>query len=561
MDTYVLKCTLCHGHDTFDTRKEWLSHLLQPSHQSKARKEICRWGQPERDCALVAYSSLPIASLELLQYFSKGSMDLVTDFVWFHNHPKVGFIKFENKQKVEEILLSLSILGVPEIRVNNQLIHIKRAGECHQLEWENSIKQESESGPLAQEGITQQASQLNEAEFLFTQYNSIRQEIEISDEELIIASNLMKMLQIQVSTRFPDSQLVWYRNWYLNLKSNATDELVFFVDQKGTYGKNSTDIVITHKDQFPFLEKETPNELFLNIPHLPITAVTQADDDVIKYGQQFLCKTSNLLFTVARTPGSRLAESQACRLVAYYCSFDSRVKPLITVIRYWAKVNGIQLADPNERSVRRAPDPAALDWLVIFFLCRKNILLTPRNVTKGSHPKLKLEGIDIGFSEDPRFARRFSDDHEHENELHWFNVFKLAKGFFMFYAKELKLETGKQIVLNMRDGEAFGLNQLLRDDWHMSTNLTLSEIKLARAGKMRNGKGGGKIIQLLHPLHLKHGFSFCPDNFVSSVCPVMKITGDKLERALALYKHDGQEFDIKSILRVEMRKAEGADNR
>ncbi|CAL8140294.1 unnamed protein product [Orchesella dallaii] len=63
-------------------------------------------------------------------------MDLVTDFVWFDNHPKMGFIQFESKYKVEEILSSFR---APEVRVNNQLVQIKRAGECLQLEWEALI--------------------------------------------------------------------------------------------------------------------------------------------------------------------------------------------------------------------------------------------------------------------------------------------------------------------------------------------------------------------------------------------------------------------------------------
>ncbi|CAL8128455.1 unnamed protein product [Orchesella dallaii] len=134
MHVRVLECLMCQR--GFGTRKEWLSHLLETYHQSKARAQISRWGQSEKECALIVFSSFPIASIELLHFFSNGSMDLVTDFVWFESHPKVGVVQFESKCKLDEIF---SICGAPEIRVNNQLLQVKRAGECLLLEWQALI--------------------------------------------------------------------------------------------------------------------------------------------------------------------------------------------------------------------------------------------------------------------------------------------------------------------------------------------------------------------------------------------------------------------------------------
>jgi len=94
----VLHCSVCDC--SFGTRKDWLSHLLFPEHQVKARKEVLRWNARERECVIMAYSSFPVANEQVLFYFSNdgGKNDtIVTDFVWFPNRPKVGIIQFESK--------------------------------------------------------------------------------------------------------------------------------------------------------------------------------------------------------------------------------------------------------------------------------------------------------------------------------------------------------------------------------------------------------------------------------------------------------------------------------
>ncbi|CAL8140286.1 unnamed protein product [Orchesella dallaii] len=582
MVTCVLECSVCQN--TFDTRKEWLTHLLQPDHQSKARKEICLWGQPERDCGLVAFSALPLAALELLQFFSKGSMDIVTDFVCFGNRPNVGFIQFESKQKVEEIL---SNLGVPEIRVNNQQIYIKRAGQYHHLEWqeliplhfhellENPNNQESESvslsppeiiinaGAMLHSGVKESSTEgtpnvndanlslgavvkMESAQFLSTQYDAVCQEIKISDEEFSTAQKFVETLQNAFAKKYPACQIVWYRNWFLKLKSNTTNELLCFVDQKGIYGKQSTDIFANFAS-FPSLDNGKYSEMFLNIPHLKISEIT---DNNYKWGEYFLCEANGIIFNIAPVPHSKISESQTCRLLAYLCSFDQRLKPLLTVIRYWAKVNQIKLADPHEISSRRAPDPAALDWLVVFFLCyRMSILPTPREIMEKSHPKLEFHFVDIGFSEDPSFVQQHSDRYnEPDQERHLLNVFNLAKGFFKFYSEELNLGMERQIVLNMKDAEIIPLKGLFGEIEQFETKLSKEERKFVTNRKNRGVKRM-KSFQLLHPLNLLDGLSFCDKNFVTCVCPVMEITGKKLEQALDLYK-SGDEFDIKFVFKI-----------
>jgi len=99
----LLHCSVCDG--SFGTKKDWLSHLLFPEHQAKARKEFLSWNKREKECVIMAYSSFPVANEEVLNYFSNDDDDsgskkndtIVTDFVWFPNRPKVGIIQFESK--------------------------------------------------------------------------------------------------------------------------------------------------------------------------------------------------------------------------------------------------------------------------------------------------------------------------------------------------------------------------------------------------------------------------------------------------------------------------------
>ncbi|CAL8140288.1 unnamed protein product [Orchesella dallaii] len=515
-------------------------------------------------------------------------MDLVTNFVWFDNRPRVRIIQFGSKQKVEEIL---STFDVPEIRVSNQLLHIKRAGQYHQLEWqelipphfeellENPDNQESESVPLSppeiitnagailhsgvQKSSTESTPNVNDAnlslgavvkmeimesaQFLSTQYDAVCQEIEISDEEFRTAQNFVETLQNAFAKKYPACQIVWYRNWFLKLKSNTTNELLCFVDQKGIYGKQSTDIFANFAS-FPYLENGRFSEMFLNIPDLKISEIT---DNNYKWGEYFLCEANGLIFNIAPAPHSKIPESQTCRLLAYLCSCDLRLKPLLTVIRYWAKVNEIKLADPHEISSRRAPDPAALDWLVVFFLCyRMSILPTPREIMEKSHPKLEFNYVGIGFSEDPSFAQQHSDRYnEPEQERHLLNVFNLVRGFFKFYSEELNLGMERQIVLNMKDAEIIPLKALFGEIEQFETKLSKDERHLVRNRRARGVKRM-KSFQLLHPLNLSDGLSFCDKNFVTCVCPVMEITGKKLEQALDLYHSRGDEFDIKLVFKI-----------
>jgi len=97
MSSYILRCSVCKT--SFETRRGWLSHLLEPSHQNQARKEIISWDFEKRACVLVAFAGFPVANEKVLQYFN-WNVDrdaIVTDFVWSEKRPRVGIIQFESR--------------------------------------------------------------------------------------------------------------------------------------------------------------------------------------------------------------------------------------------------------------------------------------------------------------------------------------------------------------------------------------------------------------------------------------------------------------------------------
>jgi len=61
-------------------------------------------------------------------------------------------------------------------------------------------------------------------------YNLIQDKMEIPKDEYKRALQFLERIQSLI----PKCQLVWYRNWYLKLRSTThLDELLIFVDQQG----------------------------------------------------------------------------------------------------------------------------------------------------------------------------------------------------------------------------------------------------------------------------------------------------------------------------------------
>ncbi|CAL8143355.1 unnamed protein product [Orchesella dallaii] len=597
----LLQCLLCQS--MCDTRKDWLCHLLECHHQTKARKVIHQWGQPDKECTVVVFASSSIASsLELLQFLSRGSMNLVTNFVWFEKQPNVGFIQFESKQKVEEIV---SGFERRQINIGSHLVvQIKKAEDCMSLEWlaliptakivsdllfVEVLDSENESGDSPPDMDTD-ASYLNNSqpidespsglrpvpeqltsspvcvsprpnESLETLYGAIHRTMEIPDDAYEECMYFLKTVQNILAQEFPGCQLILFRNWYLKLRNTTPiNELLFYLDHQGIYkeGSNGCTGVQIRLSKCPPMSRQVKH-ILTSSPEGKRIGITVSSKSgqfpglTAEEGRQnFYCHSNGIPFGVVSKP-TKLPEIQMNRLLSYFYSFDPRVKPLLVVIRYWAKMNGLRLAPANpgfDKSCS-SPDPAAFDWLVIFFLCHKmKILPTPREVRNRRHPKMMFEKVDIGFTPDPLFAQRFFERYQQpSNEVHAFNVLSLAERFFSFYSNELLLDENNEVkvVLNTRDGEMIPMHEFKGTISHMQTKLSLPERKLARKGRVAIEPVPHMI--LLHPIDLRHGFSLCNEN-VTSVGLAMQTTGRKLEEALNLYKN-GKCSDFTAVFAVQ----------
>ncbi|CAL8143357.1 unnamed protein product [Orchesella dallaii] len=598
-----LHCLLCQS--IYETRKDWLCHLLECPHQNKARKVIHQWGQPDKECTVVVFASSSIAlSLELLQFLSRGSMNLVTNFVWFEKQPNVGFIQFESKQKVEEI-----VSGIERRQINigsHLVVQIKKAEECLSLEWLALIPTpKSDSDLLVVEVLDSEneigdspsdmdtdASNLNNSqpidespaplrpalvqltsspacvsprpnESLETHYDAIRRTMKIPDDEYKIGMDFLDTLRNMLSQEFPGCQLILFRNWYLKQRNtNSLNELLFFVDHQGICKQGPTgcaDVQIS-LNRFPPLGRQVKN-ILTSSPKGKRLGITETNEIKQRFPglmaegcrRNFYCKANGLLFSVVSQP-IKLPEIQMCRLVSYFCSFDARVKPLLIVIRYWAKVNGLRLAATYRRSDQpcNSPDPATFDWLVIFFLCHKmKILPTPREITDRPHPRIMFQTDDIGFTQDPMFAQQFFERYgQPAKEAHAFNVFSLVELFFRFYSNELLVDENDKVrvVLNTRDGEMIPMHEFEGPIFRMQTKLSTLERDQAKKGRV--GIKPAPHMILLHPIHLRHGFSLCNEN-VTSVGLAMQTTGRKLEKALYLYRNGKYMTDFTAVFAAQ----------
>lgn len=267
-------------------------------------------------------------------------------------------------------------------------------------------------------------------------------------------------------------------------------------------------------------------------------------------GHGFCDKQTNLLFRLVSAPWF-LPEVQRCRLLQYYCEFDSRIKPLLGVIHLWALVNKIRLGNANidyQQTHCHVPDPGALEWLVVMFLLDKKIIPTPREVQEQPHQRLdffsrnfKNEQInhDIGFSSDPQFAADWAEKNspglKDNVDAAVISILKLAVHFFTYLFDICARCNVKHrcILLNTRDGEILRKGQVFAEQ--AKTKLTPDEISDLREELKKDIYRRSRLL-LMHPFYIKWRFSINDQHFLSQVLPVVKTTKAKLRHFLKRYR-------------------------
>ncbi|MES2287673.1 MAG: hypothetical protein V4547_18400 [Bacteroidota bacterium] len=109
-----------------------------------------------------------------------------------------------------------------------------------------------------------------------------------------------------------------------------------------------------------------------------------------------------------------IVEAQLCRLVEYFCEFDPRLLPVLTMARYWSIVNDVKFGQdkvPPKTMHQCLPEPYCLDWLIVTFFIHTNYLPTVRSILERPHRQLIERGTitDVGFSADPEYSREWKN--------------------------------------------------------------------------------------------------------------------------------------------------------
>lgn len=168
-------------------------------------------------------------------------------------------------------------------------------------------------------------------------------------------------------------------------------------------------------------------------------------------------------FTLVTDP-SYLVEIRLCQLFQYMCEFDSRAIPLLTIIRYWAKVNKVILGESRPASKLLIPAPASLDWLVISWMVRIGLVPSPQQIIKRRLHVMNIEIenviIDTGFLADREYAEEWkgqAQPYPKDGDASILDIIQLAQLFF----EECFEMKGGRWLLNTRTAEIISMKNIL----------------------------------------------------------------------------------------------------
>ncbi|CAL8143361.1 unnamed protein product [Orchesella dallaii] len=578
---FARDCSGCNHFST--TRKRWLSHLLQPKHQEQARKACRSWSSKVKKCVVVVFANESIATKKGLCSFTEsiGRDNTVVDFIFSERQPRVGIFKFESKAKVKEIM---ERFGDEVLVLDDELsLRLKKGRDYPGLEWNELLDEikvdfsESDSDdddddddsdeslnlqcrgredklhPVEDEGMDVETPSARSPNLYRQQFDAILSEIEIPDEEYQQALDVMEKCERIFAKEFPACKFYMFRHWYLKLRNNGTNELLFYVDFDGALDGSHPHKTLYDRDQ-PFkLQQEQVENLFTSkagrkiLPGVELVQNRQADHEPRAF--QFLHTPSGLKFSIAGDSHFR-TEAQTCRLVKFLLDSDNRARPLLTLIFYWANKCEVMTSQPifeyPHLTHSSAPQPASLEWMVLLFLADKKIIPSPREVQQRVHKKLVIfSETDIGFSTAEWEHPARSGPPENSNEF-FIHLVELAGDFFDFYSK---LQSGSWI-LNTRDGEVILKKDFLSDNPKASQaerKTKLRQEEIAKIMKIKK-KWEKRTFVMLHPL-------VCQWNIMMSVeaCRFggrfkIACAAALINLALERVEVKGEEFFLASIL-------------
>ncbi|CAL8133439.1 unnamed protein product [Orchesella dallaii] len=403
-------------------------------------------------------------------------------------------------------------------------------------------------------GISVSVSNNGDGATLLDHFRMISEEVVMPDDEWEATTELIRKLStLYASNGFPNCELIPIRNRYLKLQPMDPEAIsVFFLDHPVLY---SEDLEGARRFSSPggaYVEyqiwrvngnerysPETKRLLLASIEPLPNSAIgTKLEIPLLSFEQ----------FPFYLATPSFLPEAQTSKMIGYLSTFDARVKPLMTAIFYWAKVNKIRLGneDQSQFTVGIAPDPALLEWLVIFFLCEKKILPPPSEISErnGDSFSLHYGDVDIGVKVDQKYAREWWNRYkEVDKEQHVLNVFVLAQEFFSFWNKFGLKSANEPMIIDLKNGRSFEKKEVTKNSDNIRrlswvTGISIHDLNLLKSEPAisQSFYSPDERVTIIHPLYVKYGFSFCWKSFLFTVCPKMGATSRRLNELLNIYK-------------------------
>lgn len=263
-----------------------------------------------------------------------------------------------------------------------------------------------------------------------------------------------------------------------------------------------------------------------------------------------------------------LIEVQLGKLLQYMCTFDARMLPLITLVRYWSNVNNISVGGTNSMSYPgvRIPEPAALDWLVVGWMASRGLVPTPRLLLNRPHSRLPIYfrgyNLDIGFSQDAEFAQQWMKNHKTYpdcgSEIFPQNVLQLAQDFFEAHTN---FKSGNFLV-NTRDAENIPMELFTpkhNNTAFCNSKLQTWEIQILREKKFDPDNSvsfRSTRVHITNPLTVLssldvHNFANEPGEFVR-ICYIMEHTGHQLRNLLNAVAWQSYTFDLAETLKVQL---------
>lgn len=413
--------------------------------------------------------------------------------------------------------------------------------------------------------------------FLRTQFESVRQIMEIPDIEYKSAMQIINGLNELFQPLYPTFKAAPFRNWFLKLhdptNTDNNDMLICAYLTDGGTSKARQTLTRARMEEI-ILTSPKGRKIFANVTKRHTNPKDEERSPAakqfgssnvlqLKHPDGFLCSivlTRRLLF-----------EAQLCGLLRYMCSFDARCVPLLAMVRYWARVNRIRFGKArvcNELIHLLVPTPASLDWLVMTFLVGVKLVPTPRQIRSREHePLLATEDIpvDIGFNADPMFTQEWWTDPkrvdpppEFDSDEFYLSILQLAQQFFACHGDHFYQQNS---LINTLDGELQNLLSFMGGKKPGDTNLTDDEINILM--KLQSNKDIRIRLNLTTtPLHVLNplwvGSSLhvriASKKEFTRISRFMRATGDELESFLR--KADNGErdtIDLKEYLKVQAR--------